>query len=254
MLPFFFRHYDPIVQRYVVFDDNSTDGSIDILRAHPKVDLRRFVRSHPQSFVSSEQHLSNTCWKESRGHADWVMVLDLDEHLFHANLLDYLDVSRNAGVTIIPALGFQMMTEQFPSFSENLALAYRCGAPWMQMCKTSLFDPKGIEEINFNPGRHRTDPIGTILAPHSDELLNLHYKYLGFEYTTARHRQLLSGLGSKDESAGWGHKYRWSDTQLREDWDRMAKGLVDVTSDPARSAREYPLPRWWQHWRRTDAL
>ena len=40
MLGFFFRHYDPLVQRYVVFDDGSTDGSLDFLRAHPKVEVR----------------------------------------------------------------------------------------------------------------------------------------------------------------------------------------------------------------------
>ena len=51
----------------------------------------------------------------------------------------------------------------------------------MQMCKCSLFDPNRVKEINFNFGRHRVDPIGTIVAPHVDELLNLHYKYLGFE-------------------------------------------------------------------------
>jgi glycosyltransferase involved in cell wall biosynthesis len=250
MLPFFFRHYDRLIQRYIIFDDNSTDDSRKILCDQPKVDLRRFERSHAESFVLSELHLSNTCWKESRGRADWVMVLDLDEHLFHAKLNDYLNACRRAGVTIVPALGFQMMTERFPAPNENLTRAHPYGAPWTQMCKTSVFDPERIEEINFNPGRHRTDPVGIVVAPASDELLNLHYKYLGFDYITARHRQLLGGLGPADETRGWGHKYRWSDAQLREDWNKTAEGLIDVTSDPAKSAQEYPLPRWWESWRR----
>jgi glycosyltransferase involved in cell wall biosynthesis len=249
MLPFFFRHYDPLVQRYLVFDDGSTDGSLELLAANAKVEIRPFVRSHAKSFVLSEQSLSNSCWKDSRGQADWVMVLDLDEHLFHPNLLDYLERARHETITAVPALGFQMITERFPLPDEWLARAHTCGTPWVQMCKISLFDPNRIEEINFSPGRHRAAPTGEVRIPRRDELLNLHYKYLGFNYTVARHRQLLRGLGPGDAAVGWGHKYRWSDAQLREDWDRMAQGLIDVTHDPASTARDYPLERWWEDWR-----
>src|SRR5690242_2946962 len=35
MLPYFFRHYDSFVDRYIIFDDGSTDRSLDILRRHP---------------------------------------------------------------------------------------------------------------------------------------------------------------------------------------------------------------------------
>ena len=44
MLPFFFNHYDTWVDRYYIHDDGSTDGSLDILHAHPKVEVRRFER------------------------------------------------------------------------------------------------------------------------------------------------------------------------------------------------------------------
>ena len=37
ILPFFFRHYDGLVERYVIYDDGSTDGTLALLRAHPKV-------------------------------------------------------------------------------------------------------------------------------------------------------------------------------------------------------------------------
>src|SRR4051794_15212403 len=94
MLPFFFRHYDSLVDAYVIFDDGSTDGSLELVRANPKVQLERFPRANQQSFVLSEQELSNNCWKATRDNADWVMVIDLDEHLYHGNLRQYLDRCR----------------------------------------------------------------------------------------------------------------------------------------------------------------
>ena len=59
MLPFFFRHYDPLVSRYFIFDDHSSDGSLDLMRAHPNVEVESFVRSDPASFTLSELSMSN---------------------------------------------------------------------------------------------------------------------------------------------------------------------------------------------------
>ena len=82
MLGFFFRHYDPWVDRYVIYDDGSQDGSLDILRAHPKVELRRFERVDAESFVLSHTRMQEHSWKESRGRADWVVITAIDEHLW----------------------------------------------------------------------------------------------------------------------------------------------------------------------------
>ncbi|MEY2518424.1 MAG: hypothetical protein QOF24_183 [Verrucomicrobiota bacterium] len=245
MLTFFFRHYDSLVQRYVIFDDGSTDESLAMLGAHPKVDLRQFPRTHPDSFVLSEQQLSNVCWQESCGRADWVFVIDLDEHLVHFDVRDYLTRCRKAGVTIVPALGFQMISREFPSADEYLCRTRTKGTPWSPMCKLSVFDPCAIDEINFSVGRHSAEPTGKVIAPHKDEMLNLHYKYLNFDRTAARHRELLRGLGSRDHAAGWAHKYRWSDAELREDWELMERQLVDVAA-PEIAAPEYPLAPWWK--------
>src|ERR1700674_4922379 len=89
-LPFFFRHYDSWVDRYFFYDDNSTDGTLAILRAHDRVQVSRFKRSFPDSFVLSEQMFSNQCWKQSRDVADWVIVTDVDEHLYHPQGAEYL--------------------------------------------------------------------------------------------------------------------------------------------------------------------
>lgn len=65
--------------------------------------------------------LLETCWKESRGIADWVIATDIDEHRYHPDMYRYLAQCRPQGVTIIPALGYQMKN--------------RLGIPsWMTSC------------------------------------------------------------------------------------------------------------------------
>ena len=149
VLPFFFRHYDRWIDRYIVYDDGSTDRTLEMFAAHPNVEVRRFERLVADSFVGSAMVLHNTVWKEARGKADWVVITAIDEHLHHSDILDYLARCRTAGVSAIPALGFQMLADRFPDSTEWLAASECIGAPYIEMNKLSIFDPNLIEETNF---------------------------------------------------------------------------------------------------------
>ena len=246
MLPFFFRHYDRFVSRYFFFDDGSDDGSLEWLRTRPNVEVQQFVRSDPASFVISEQLLSNQCWKRSRGSADWVIVTDVDEHLFHDDLVGLLRRYIGLGVTFVPAPGFQMVSNEFPDREEMLCYNRTSGALWSMYSKASLFNPNAISEINYSIGRHRAAPTGRVVAPAKDALRLLHYKYLSFNGAYARHQQLRQGLGPKDIENAWGYQYSYSEEEFRALWHLLAENLVDVRTYNLAS---YPGPCWWEPYR-----
>ena len=253
MLPFFFRHYDPFVDSYFIYDDGSTDNSLNILRRHPRVDVRSFARRYPDSFALSEQALSNEVWKQSRQQADWVIVTDLDEHLFHLGMPEYLKRCGREGITMIPALGFQMIGDRFPENGETLWSSHTVGAPWAQMMKLSIFNPDRLAEVHFSLGRHTADPVGETVVPPIDEVLLFHYKYLGFEQTHLRHQQLRAGLGERDLRDGWGHKYCWSTEELAADWRDTAALAFDTRNTWADAAAHFPIRPWWDKYRERAA-
>lgn len=249
MLGFFFHHYDQWVDRYVVFDDGSTDDSLGILRGHPKVEVRSFERTHEDSFVLSQQELQNEVWKESRSRADWVIITALDEHL-QANKWnngDYLAACARKGITLIPALGFQMISEEFPAAWERLTTTRTLGAPWCEMNKLRIFNPDAITETDYTVGQHNAQPVGELCFPPRDEMMLLHYKYLGFERTLQRHKAQSRGLGNVDVSNQWGHQYHWSVARLRTEWDAFKERMVDVDRKDFRPwLVTPPHERWWR--------
>ena len=249
-LPFFFRHYDPWVQRYVIFDDGSTDGSLELLRAHPRVEVRRFTWAHADSYVLSELEHYDQAWKASRGEADWVVVCDIDEHIFHPDLPAYLARCLDQGVTAIPAIGYEMVSEAFPESNERLCLTRTIGTPAAEMSKLSVFSPGALEATGYAPGGHTASPVGRIVAPPRDELLLLHYKLLGLEYAVDRHEALAKRLRQTDLERDWGHHWLASRAELSAAFEACRAQSIDLASPDQVPILKEPTAVWWGHFSR----
>lgn len=255
VLEFFFRQYDPIVSRYIVFDDGSTDRTREMLQAHPKVELREAaLEADPDSLIRSAILFANECWKESRGSADWVIALSVDEHLDHPDLLGYLARCKSDGITIIPAIGYQMLTARFPVQGEKLSETRRIGAPFANMNKLCVFSPEDLEATNWSEGQHTASPLGKVVAPPRDELRLLHYKYLGFRHLVRRNEASRRQLRSRDWlDPDLAHRWKMSRQALREDWRSFVRELRDIPRDRPPTPSPDSPPPWWDRFRRRDS-
>jgi Glycosyl transferase family 2 len=215
MLPFFFTHYAPWVERFVVFDDGSDDGTAEWLARQPKVDLRAFPPKG-DSFVLAARTLWQSVWKESRGRADWVIVTNVDEFLCHPSGMGaYLERCKREGVTLVHPRGYEMVGARFPDPSASLVDSLPRGVASFGLDKRQLFDPRAIDEMNFAPGRHGCAPTGDVVLPAAVEASLLHYKYVDLQgYTIPRQRALAAKLLPGDVARGFGMQYRASDRHL----------------------------------------
>lgn len=248
MLGFFFRHYNPWVDRYVIYDNGSTDDTLKLLHAHPKVELRRFERTAADSFVLSQQHLQNHVWKESRGRADWVVMTALDEHLHVPGqpMKEYLRKCRRHGITCIFGLGYQMLTREMARPDELLCQTHTLGAPFDDMSKLSLFNPDALEATRFEVGRHLAAPTGRIKMPWRDRLLVLHYKHLGYERAFRRECFLKTGLGPTDLANQWGTQYLRTEPEFKKVWEQFEQRLEDLSRPETKPWKNYPGRRPWR--------
>lgn len=210
MLPFFFRHYDPLVDRYFVFDNGSTDRSLEMLAAHPKVTVRHF-ETPDDIRIAAAPDFYETVWHPSRHTADWVIIVDMDEHLFHPDGRHYFETCLRNDVTVIPSRGFQMVADEFPATDVLLSASIRTGVRDHHMDKVCAFRPDAVERINFAVGRHTANPHGRIVRPQDLDLGQgftlLHYKYLGARYLIARFAELGARIPAAERARGWGKQY-----------------------------------------------
>jgi len=220
MLPHFFRHYDDLVDRYFIFDNGSSDGTLDMLAAHGRVQTAPFA-IEDDSFVETERRLSDIIWQASRGIADWVIIVDVDEHLHHPDLRGYLHGCAREGVTAIMAVGYEMVASVFPTGDVRLSETIARGVPSHFETKPCVFNPAAITETNFSYGRHCADLSGRVVWPNDREVLLLHYKQLGLGYVTSRSQELGTKFPERDVKKGFGLRYRYSTDMIAAEFTRL---------------------------------
>lgn len=247
IIPFFLRHYEPLVDRIVIYDDRSTDRSVELLRASPKVEIRPFKRA-AESYLDAHLALFETCWHESRGRADWVCLVDLDEFLFQPDWNQYLAAQKDAGVTTIKTVGYDMVSEDFPPAGADLATILTRGQREHHLDKTALFDPDAIEQINHSVGRHLCSPVGRLVPLPKHGIQLRHFKTLGLEYLLARTHALATRVNADDLARGWSAHYLRDDDSIRAEFEKQLSQAEPVPSPPVAKPKKKPKKKkpWWR--------
>jgi Glycosyl transferase family 2 len=229
------RSYRRAVDQFFIYDDNSTDGSRTILANSPRVQVIPFS-TEGSSYVDAICRLCNHCWKRSRGTADWVVVCNVDEHLYHPDgLRRYLRASLDNGASVIPATGYEMIADRFPKSRSLLSETVRKGVRAdgrLMSDKLCIFNPNRVEEIRYSAGRHDALPIGDVIWPTESRPLLLHYKYLGRAYVQRRYDELNRRRRSADVERNFGFQYAWTGASLKQEFERLQTAAVEVVSAP----------------------
>jgi hypothetical protein len=245
-IDFFFDHYDQIVDQYIIYDDESDDGTLEILSSHPKVIVKKFEYVE-DSYVLSAQKLHDSHWKFSKGEADWVIVTAIDELIYHEKIIDYLNECKKKGISLIPGIGIQILSENFPNRNNQLIEQIEFGFLDNYLNKLNIFDPNKIESTNYSSGRHIANPIGEIKYPATDEVINFHFKYLSLKYAFNRHTELWRKLNNLDKENNFGNHYNKSEEEFKKFWDIIKNKCFKIDFKTlADRIKLFDIPKWWR--------
>ncbi len=198
--------------RVVLYDNFSDDSTREIALAHG-AEIQLFGTKGELN----DQHyldVKNNCWKGSK--ADWVIVVDEDEILWHPNIKTILELAK---CTIIKPQGFNIHSDKMPKESW---LEIMTGEPNENYSKLCCFKPNEINEIRYNYGCHSARPIGNVRI--FQGLYLLHYRDIGgVERLIERHKEYALRLSEVNRRYNLGHHYTESEQSKRQQWKEFSE-------------------------------
>lgn len=211
IIPWYLRHYGQFADRILVWDDASTDGSRELLKAHPSVTLF----DCPWSGIDEDKalHHAYDVYPSARGKADWVIWADMDEFIYHPRLLDVLRCgfdphtpegrARYAKPDLLPiyqvmaTAGFNMMGDGLPVngyWHKQIWELNPMGVGAPVYSKPVVFRPEA--KVRWVRGKHALEETNPIVSD-KPLLKLLHYRYLGAAYTAAKNAKNYARCADK---------------------------------------------------------
>lgn len=224
ILPFYLRHYSVFADEIVIFDDNSDDGSREIMSLCKKVS----IRDAPTRGIDEVNRME--CYyaiKRESGDFDWIMFPDIDEFLFAPHgMRETLDrVGR--GYNIAGARGYNMVGEGIPKDDgRQIYEIHKIGVSAPVYGKPIVVKPSA--NIDWVFGRHTvnfSDPI-------SPEMIKLlHYRYMGHSDTDLRNKRNYDR--SVEKAYAWSnapdysgeHSAQWAESAIKDGFNVMDQPL-----------------------------
>jgi hypothetical protein len=150
----------------------------------------------------------NNFWKLNV-EADWAIVCDVDELLYHPNLLGYLQQCKREGVTFPKIQGYQMYSMDDPFPDKPITETHKRGVASQLYSKRIVFSPKEITATHYTPGAHSCNPKGLVVEEDAEPQLKLlHYKFIGgFEHIKAHYEDRKNFVSETNKINHWSIHY-----------------------------------------------
>lgn len=232
LLPFVIDYWKRFVRQAYVFDNGSTDGSIEFLQQFPWITVIQYNDTNDKIDDDFFKDIKNNAWKYSRGDADFVAVCDLDECLFSNDLEKELKYMIENEQYILRPAWYTMKSDRMFDRVEGKLLHQQMKTAHGEggLDKAILFNPNFITEINYGAGCHVycSKPENVkIYDKHNIFLLHFE-KCFGVEYCINRKIQLKERTSKLNIEKGYAVHYRYPIERIRKDYIDFLNSTFDI--------------------------
>lgn len=229
IMPHTIRYYKQFCSKITVHDNYSTDGTPEYLQKHhPDVHISQYY-THNKLNDLAYLKIKNNCWKNSQ--ADYVIIVDADEFLYHENMVSLLKKLINNKIILPGVHGYNMYSENIPDQDICITKQIKKGVRANNFDKQCIFDPKQIIEINYLPGAHTCKPKLNNFVENNLFLpffKLLHYKYINREYLLQKHAIYANRLSDANKLMGFGAEYKMGINFINEVFDMAKKHATEI--------------------------
>ncbi len=231
LMRWWLRHYSQLAARMIITDDDSTDGTQDVVNSYHGARVERWQW---RNGLDEDQrlHWAYKCQIDAqRSGADWCILVDSDEFIAAPDMnpqsiITILEAEQAAGTEVVKTCGWNMVGDGLPK-DDGRSQIYdllQTGVRSSVYSKPVVLRPH--TRANWVRGFHNLENCNPKLSD-GPKLKLLHYRYLGLEYTRERNGRNYTRLDLKggDKGCGWSVSplYTGADKEGSPEWAEAIK-------------------------------
>lgn len=237
IIPFCIDYWKRIATKVVVYDNGSTDSSIELLSQYDWIDVRHFDTEGQNDIV--QKTVKEEAYNEFKDQYDIILISDMDEVFYFENLEEELDkmVKGNFNCMILPL--YSLCEDYKPPYEEGKLLHQLCHKYYKQRLnhmlgfenytKISIFNTKSTPLLRMSVGQHYVQVFPSQNIMIGENAFGLHIdKGFGIQYKWDVRQKMNKNLSETNRKCGMCTEYNMDFNTLKEEYERNQKKSFDI--------------------------
>lgn len=240
ILPFVRKYWERISADVIVYDNGSTDGSLEYLSDIPYVTIKHFDSDGHNDII--HKNVKEQAYLEYKNDYDIIIISDMDEIFFFDDFKAVSEAFIDGGYNILMTPIISLCEDFKPPYSEDKYLHQLCHKFYRQrmnhmkgfddFSKLSIFNTKVTDRVNMSVGQHyvKTSPDMKIML--SNNGFNLHIcNGFGEDYFVKKRKMQSERLSETNKRYGMGIEYLKTEEESRNEYRDKQKDAFDLNQE-----------------------
>lgn len=237
IIPFCIDYWKRIADKVVVYDNGSTDSSIELLSKHDWIEIRHFETEGQND--PYQKQVKELAYKEFREFYDVIIISDMDEVFYFNDLEKELDkmINGNYDAMLLPL--YSLCEDKKPEYEEGKLLHQLCHKFYKQRMnhmggfqnytKISIFNTNTVIFLSMSVGQHFVYTVPTQNFMIAEDAFGLHIdKGFGFQRKWEIRQKMNKNLSETNRRSGMCVEYGMTYEQLKEEYENNQKHSFDI--------------------------
>ena len=235
VIPFCIDYWKRIANKVVVYDNGSTDSSIELLSQYDWIDVRHFDSEGHNDVI--QKSIKEHAYLEFKDSYDIIIISDMDELFYFQDFEKEIDkmIQGNYNCMLLPL--YSLCEDGKPQYKEDKLLHQLCHKYYKQRMnhtrgleaytKFSIFNTKITDVVAMSVGQHYVQTAPTMNVMVADNAFGIHIdKGFGEDYYVAKRRKMGENLSETNKRGRMGIEYLKSEEDSRKEYrDNQAKSF-----------------------------
>ena len=235
IIPWCIDYWRRVADHVVVFDNFSTDSSIELLSQHDWIEIRYFETEGQND--PYQKQLKEQAYLEYKNKYDIIIISDMDEVFYFNDFKAVSEAFIDGGYNVLATPIFSLCEAKEPPYSEGKLLHQECSMFYKQrmnhmqgfedISKLSIFNTKTTDKVQMSVGQHyvQTSPSMKIMLSNDGFCLHVD-KGLGEDYFVSKRKKMGDNLSDVNLKGGLCVEYLKSEEESRKEYkEKQAKSF-----------------------------